>query len=91
MRWAAAQNVLSRCAQWATELNKSLAEVDPELCDVIEREKRRQRDNVVLIASEVRHMPPPPRSLARCHRRSCVAPRARRTSRRVRYLMPEGP
>jgi len=33
-------------------LNQSLAETDPELFDIIEKEKRRQRTNLVLIASE---------------------------------------
>ena len=39
--------------QWTTEMNKSLADTDPELFDIIEHEKRRQRENIVLIASEV--------------------------------------
>jgi hypothetical protein len=33
-------------------LNQSLAETDPELFDIIEKEKRRQQTNLVLIASE---------------------------------------
>lgn len=33
-------------------LNKSLEEVDPELCSLIEQEKARQRNSLVLIASE---------------------------------------
>jgi len=37
---------------WAAQLNKSLAESDPELFDIIEKEKHRQRTNLVLIASE---------------------------------------
>ena len=35
-----------------TELNKSLLETDPELCNLIEQEKARQRSSLVLIASE---------------------------------------
>jgi glycine hydroxymethyltransferase len=33
-------------------LNKPLTETDPELCDLIEQEKARQRNSLVLIASE---------------------------------------
>ena len=35
-----------------TALNKSLLETDPELCNLIEQEKARQRNSLVLIASE---------------------------------------
>lgn len=35
-----------------TALNKSLAETDPELLNLIEQEKARQRNSLVLIASE---------------------------------------
>jgi glycine hydroxymethyltransferase len=35
-----------------TDLNKSLQEVDPELVTLIEQEKARQRNSLVLIASE---------------------------------------
>lgn len=38
--------------QWANALNKPLNETDPELFDIIEKEKERQRDSLVLIASE---------------------------------------
>ncbi|CAM9946298.1 unnamed protein product, partial [Choristocarpus tenellus] len=38
--------------QWAIALNKPLSETDPELFDIIEHEKVRQRDSLVLIASE---------------------------------------
>lgn len=38
--------------QWADALNRPLAETDPEIYDIIEKEKRRQRDSLVLIASE---------------------------------------
>ena len=34
------------------DLNKSLPEQDPELCTLIEQEKARQRNSLVLIASE---------------------------------------
>ena len=34
------------------QLNKSLAETDPELCSLIEAEKKRQQSSLVLIASE---------------------------------------
>jgi glycine hydroxymethyltransferase len=34
------------------ELNKSLEETDPDLCNLIEQEKARQRSSLVLIASE---------------------------------------
>ena len=37
---------------WAKALNAPLRETDPELFDIIEKEKRRQRDSLVLIASE---------------------------------------
>jgi len=33
-------------------LNKSLTETDPELCKLIEQEKKRQQSSLVLIASE---------------------------------------
>lgn len=35
-----------------SDLNKPLTETDPELCDLIEQEKARQRSSLVLIASE---------------------------------------
>ena len=43
--------------QWATQLNQPLEATDPELFDIIEKEKHRQRTNLVLIASEVRGLP----------------------------------
>lgn len=39
----------------AAFLNKSLKETDDELFDIIEKEKRRQRSTLALIASEVRY------------------------------------
>lgn len=38
--------------QWATSLNRPLSEADPEIFDIIEKEKQRQRNSLVLIASE---------------------------------------
>ncbi|RYY88786.1 hypothetical protein EON63_01795 [archaeon] len=38
--------------QWAKALNKPLAETDPELYNIMDKEKERQRDSLVLIASE---------------------------------------
>ena len=35
-----------------SDLNKSLSDQDPELCTLIEQEKARQRNSLVLIASE---------------------------------------
>lgn len=43
---------LARLFSSATDLNLSLTEQDPELCDLIEQEKARQRNSLVLIASE---------------------------------------
>ena len=37
---------------FATSLNASLAETDPQLFDIVEQEKRRQRCSLVLIPSE---------------------------------------
>lgn len=41
-----------RCFAAGSDLNKSLRDVDPELCTLIEQEKARQRNSLVLIASE---------------------------------------
>jgi glycine hydroxymethyltransferase len=38
--------------QWAQALNKPITETDPELDDIMEQEKLRQRKSIVLIASE---------------------------------------
>jgi glycine hydroxymethyltransferase len=38
--------------QWAKALNRDLKDTDPELYQIIEHEKDRQRDSLVLIASE---------------------------------------
>ncbi|POM77220.1 Serine hydroxymethyltransferase, mitochondrial precursor, partial [Phytophthora palmivora] len=42
----------SESLQWAAAMNKPLAESDPQLFEIIEREKQRQRDCISLIASE---------------------------------------
>lgn len=42
----------SNARDWAVDLNKSLKETDPVLYNIIEDEKIRQRDSLVLIASE---------------------------------------
>lgn len=42
----------SATIQWAKELNSPLHETDPELWSIMEHEKVRQRDSLVLIASE---------------------------------------
>ena len=48
-------DVCLRCLyQWAEVLNKPLTETDPEIDDIMEHEKLRQRKSIVLIASEVR-------------------------------------
>ena len=35
---------------WVEDMNKGLTEVDPEICDIIEKEKHRQRSSLCLIA-----------------------------------------
>ncbi|KAJ1417785.1 serine hydroxymethyltransferase 2 [Ochromonadaceae sp. CCMP2298] len=42
----------SKTVEWAKALNKPLHETDPELWGIMEAEKCRQRDSLVLIASE---------------------------------------
>jgi len=42
----------AKTIEWAKALNKPLIETDPELYSIIENEKIRQRDSLVLIASE---------------------------------------
>lgn len=44
--------ILSFTFQWPRTLNESLAEVDPELYDIIEKEKNRQWKGLELIPSE---------------------------------------
>ncbi|CAM9154263.1 unnamed protein product, partial [Phaeothamnion confervicola] len=44
--------ITNETRQWANSMNQSLADHDPELFDIIEQEKVRQRDSLVLIASE---------------------------------------
>ena len=45
-------STLSSARSWAIDLNKSLKETDPEVYNIIEKEKIRQRDSINLIASE---------------------------------------
>lgn len=49
-----ARRTVARCfsASTGAALNKHLDETDPELCNLIEQEKARQRSSLVLIASE---------------------------------------
>ena len=49
---AAVRAATSQSKAWAEALNKPLKETDPELYTIIEAEKIRQRDSLVLIASE---------------------------------------
>lgn len=42
----------AKTIQWAQNLNKPLSETDPDVFNIIEAEKVRQRDSLVLIASE---------------------------------------
>jgi hypothetical protein len=63
---------------WAG-LSKSLREADPVMFDIVEREKKRQRDSLCLIASEVRAR----LRRARPHRRP---PSARRRALDARAL-----
>jgi len=46
------RSATSQSLKWAEALNKPLKETDPELFSIIESEKGRQRDSLVLIASE---------------------------------------
>ena len=41
---------------WVEDMNKGLTEVDPEICDIIEKEKHRQRSSLCLIGTR-RHRP----------------------------------
>ena len=36
---------------WVEDMNKGLTEVDPEICDIIEKEKHRQRSSLCLIGT----------------------------------------
>ena len=47
-----ARRLATRCFASGVDLNKSLVETDPELNELIEKEKARQRNSLVLIASE---------------------------------------
>ena len=46
------RTITSTTKEWAVAMNKSLLETDPTLFNIIESEKIRQRDSLVLIASE---------------------------------------
>ncbi len=48
----ATRQATSATIEWAKNLNKTLQDSDPDLFDIIEQEKIRQRDSLVLIASE---------------------------------------
>jgi len=43
---------MSSVPKWVSDLNRPLVEADPEVFDIIEHEKRRQRSTLALIASE---------------------------------------
>jgi glycine hydroxymethyltransferase len=45
---------LATQASWVKTLNASLDETDPVLFDILEHEKRRQRESICLIPSEVK-------------------------------------
>jgi glycine hydroxymethyltransferase len=47
-----ARSATTQSKAWATAMNKGLQETDPELHAIMEAEKVRQRDSLVLIASE---------------------------------------
>lgn len=47
-----ARGVCTNAAEWAQVLNAPLSETDPELHSIIEKDKQRQRNSIVLIASE---------------------------------------
>jgi glycine hydroxymethyltransferase len=49
---ACTRSISTEAVAWAKELNKPLRETDPELFDIIEKEKLRQKSSLVLIASE---------------------------------------
>jgi len=43
---------MTSAVPWVEDMNRSLEAVDPDICDIIEREKQRQRNSLCLIASE---------------------------------------
>ena len=56
MMQRATRHVLNRTVRnrrmmtsWVEDMNKGLTEVDPEICDIIEKEKHRQRSSLCLI------------------------------------------
>lgn len=46
------RSITSETKSWATSLNEPLKTTDPDLHAIIEQEKVRQRESLVLIASE---------------------------------------
>lgn len=46
------RSITSETKAWATALNEPLQQTDPDLFAIIEKEKVRQRESLVLIASE---------------------------------------
>eukprot|EP00941_MAST-03F_sp_MAST-3F-sp1_P003331 g3331.t1 len=52
LRSLRATRCFSTTAPWVPTLNASLASTDPEVFDIIEKEKNRQRNSICLIASE---------------------------------------
>lgn len=46
------RGITSETRAWATALNEPLKQTDPDLHAIIEKEKVRQRESLVLIASE---------------------------------------
>lgn len=46
------RSITSETKSWATALNEPLAKTDPDLHAIIEQEKIRQQESLVLIASE---------------------------------------
>lgn len=46
------RTITSETRAWATALNEPLKQTDPDLYAIIEKEKVRQRESLVLIASE---------------------------------------
>lgn len=46
------RGITSETKGWAVALNEPLSKTDPELYGLIEQEKKRQKESLVLIASE---------------------------------------
>jgi len=54
--WLRASRGFATQAPWVKTLNADLEHTDPDLFDILEHEKRRQRDSVCLIPSEVSNL-----------------------------------